>query len=211
MAKSPALGAGHHTGSSPVIPTMEKIYFEKIVSESKSKSEVCRKLNISTNGAGYNKIDKLAIKFGVELNFRKQINHVVKYPKIFKKCPVCDIEFETKLGYRDEKTTCSKSCANSFFRSDVNNPNYKDIDDFDISSRTFSKKYQQVCFKFHEHKCIVCEEKLLLDVHHYDGNRKNNKPENLIPLCATHHNYWHSRYRYLIEEKVVNYVKNFKI
>ncbi len=188
---------------------VNKKEFEEAVISSKSKSDLCRRLNISTNGSGFEKIDKLSKEFEITLEFRKQRNHFLKYPNVIKKCPICNDDFETKSGSKSEKTTCSRACANTHFRSDVNNPNYKDIDDFDIKSRTFSKKYQQVCFKHHEHKCVVCNENLLLDVHHYDGNKRNNKPENLIPMCATHHNYWHSKYKYLIEDKVIKYVYNF--
>lgn len=37
-----------------------------------------------------------------------------KYPIIIKECPVCSKEFETKLGHKREKQTCSLSCANTF-------------------------------------------------------------------------------------------------
>lgn len=49
-----------------------------------------------------------------------------------------------------------------------------------------------------------------MTVHHFDENKKNNTKENLIPLCPTHHQYWHSRYRFLVEGKIVKYIKNFK-
>ena len=170
---------------------------EKIL-ECNSKSDVCKKLNISPNGAGYKKIDTLFEKFGIKIDFKKSKNNFVKYETIIKTCPICESEFETKKGSKKEKSTCSYACANSYFRSGVNNPNWKE------------EAYRSTCFLYHEHKCVVCDEKLLLDVHHLDGNRKNNKPENLIPLCGTHHAYWHSRYRNLIEEQVLEYVKKFK-
>jgi hypothetical protein len=129
----------------------------------------------------------------------------MKYSKIIKKCPVCETEFETKLGHRDEKTVCSHACANTYFRSGKSNPNYKT--DNNLNAEV---KYRTICFRYHEKKCVCCNEKNIVEVHHHDGNKKNNKPENLIPLCPTHHQYWHSKFRYLIKSKVDKYIKIFK-
>jgi hypothetical protein len=41
------------------------------------------------------------------------------------------------------------------------------------------------------------------------GNKKNNNPENLIPMCATHHVYWHSKHRHLIKDRVEKYRNEF--
>ncbi len=40
-----------------------------------------------------------------------------------------------------------------------------------------------------EFKCRYCDENKvgILDVHHIDGNHKNNNIENLVYLCANHH------------------------
>lgn len=49
----------------------------------------------------------------------------------------------------------------------------------------------------------------IVAVHHYDGNHDNNSPENLIPLCPTHHQYVHSRYKKLVQEKIDYYRSEF--
>lgn len=46
-----------------------------------------------------------------------------------------------------------------------------------------------------------------MEAHHYDGNKNNNAPENLVPLCPTHHRYWHSRFRYIIKKRIDEYIK----
>jgi hypothetical protein len=56
----------------------------------------------------------------------------------------------------------------------------------------------------------VCNEKLIVAVHHFVGNKINNNPENLVPLCPTHHIYIHSKYKNLIIDVVVKYIENFK-
>jgi len=177
---------------------IEKEELEKIILECSSKNEACKRLNISNNGAGYKKLDALFEINGLKFEPNRKKKHFLKYERIIKICPVCENEFETQSGSKREKITCSHACANSFFRSGDKNPNWKE------------HAYRSTCFLHHEHKCVVCDEKLLLDVHHLDGDRNNNKPENLIPLCATHHAYWHSRYRNLIEETVLEYVEKFK-
>lgn len=126
--------------------------------------------------------------------------------KITKTCPICGNCFETKLGHKKEKTVCSHSCANTYFRSGKLNPNYKNDDELNgVAS------YVIICFRYHEKKCVCCDEKNIVEVHHYDNNKKNNKPENLIPLCPTHHKYWHSKFRSLIRSIIDEYVENFKI
>jgi hypothetical protein len=47
-------------------------------------------------------------------------------------------------------------------------------------------------------------------VHHLDENRNNNDPSNLIPMCPTHHHYWHSRFRHHVEATVLAYIDGWK-
>lgn len=128
-----------------------------------------------------------------------------KYELITKVCPVCGTEFEVGKGQPREKTVCSKSCAMTYFKSGKNHPNYKEDS---LLKNTYG--YTTVCFRHHEHKCVYCGEERVVGVHHYDGNRTNNLPENLVPLCPTHHTYWHSQFKYLIQDVVDQYVEDFK-
>ena len=129
----------------------------------------------------------------------------MKYKMIIKTCPICGNNFETKSGHSREKTVCSHSCANTYFRSGKSNPNYKNDNELNGVA-----KYVIICFRSHEKKCVCCNEKNIVEVHHYDGNKKNDNPENLIPLCPTHHRYWHSRFRHLVKPKVDKYIKIFE-
>ena len=122
-----------------------------------------------------------------------------KWERVEKECPVCEETFIARKNHPKEKTTCSKSCAMSHFKSGENNPNWK----------SDSIDYRKTCYEYHEKKCVVCGEDKVLDVHHYDGDSNNNKPENLIPLCPTHHRYIHNGYEHLIEDKIESYRKRF--
>lgn len=125
-------------------------------------------------------------------------------PEIVEKvCPVCNKKFKISIGLKKKKITCSRSCANIYFRSGEDHPSYKNDS---------KNAHRIICFKYHEKKCVVCGEDLIVEAHHYDGNHKNNNPENFIPLCPTHHKYIHSnKYKYIILECVDEYIKNFSL
>lgn len=93
--------------------------------------------------------------------------------------------------------TCSHSCGNKLFKQ-----NQKTDEECSKSSLSI-----RICFRHHKHKCIVCEEKNIVEVHHLDNNHNNNDEKNLIPLCSTHHRYVHSRFKELIIDKIKQYIR----
>lgn len=105
-------------------------------------------------------------------------------------CPVCDKSFEVggRLGKSKNQITCSYSCSNTHFRSGSNNPNYKE-------------NYRTKCFEAWGKKCVICEESNIVAVHHIDENHDNDDIMNLAPMCPTHHQYLHSKYKELIIDK----------
>ena len=181
---------------------------EEIIKNSTSISEVAVKMFGYNNGRSYGKVRKFISDNHIDIShFPDDPQHIkqIKYRRIKKTCPICEKEFKTMLGHKRETTVCSHSCSNTYFRSGRSNPNYKEDDKLNSEN-----KYVTICFRYHEKKCVCCEEQNIVTVHHYDGNKKNNVPENLVPLCPTHHQYWHSRFRKLIKSKVDTYVKNYK-
>lgn len=172
---------------------------QKLINISFSKSDACKNLSLSINGRGFRELEEIIKRFDINIEHfnRGYDKRKIKYPIVEKKCPVCQTTFKTKQGAKKEKETCSYSCSNSFFRSGESHPNWKE------------SSYRSTCFLYHEKKCVICGEDKILDVHHYDENHKNNSPENLIPLCPTHHAYWHSRFKLLVEEKINEYKNNF--
>ena len=109
-----------------------------------------------------------------------------------KNCPVCEKLFYTY------SVTCSYSCANKMFRSGENHGNWKE------------GSYRTTCFLYHEKKCVVCDEKKVLHVHHVNKNTKDNRPSNLIPMCPTHHRYFHSIYADEVKPLIKAYLKEWK-
>jgi hypothetical protein len=65
------------------------------------------------------------------------------------------------------------------------NPNYKHGMGMSIYPRAFYKARPKIIQR--DGGCVICGTKLNLCVHHKDCNPKNNKHENLITVCATHH------------------------
>lgn len=182
------------------------------VSISDSYSMLCRELGVHYyNGPIGKEIKALIKENNLDISHfdggrKRKIENQTKYEKIIKNCPVCSSKFETLKNSPDEKRTCSYSCSNTLFRSGENNGNYKSVEKRIEEGLTNEKTYREICFAFHEKKCVVCEESLIVSVHHMDENHENNDPENLIPLCPTHHVYWHSSHRHLIEDKVYSYI-----
>lgn len=140
----------------------------------------------------YENISKTLIKkFEDSLGIEKKFE--VNCDKCLTKFTVIEREkqFPCKKSY-----FCSRSCANSVGGS-------KKAELFP------STKYTTIAWKYHEKKCIICGEYNIVAVHHFNEDHGDNRPENLVPLCPTHHQYWHSQYKYLIEEKVITYVNMF--
>ena len=109
-------------------------------------------------------------------------------------CPVCGKQKKHKRN-----ATCSYACSNKHFRSGKNNPNYK------------ADKYTNMCFEAHGKKCIVCGEEKIVAVHHVNHDHSDNRPENLVPLCPTHHQYAHSRYAQEVLPYIEECLKEFRV
>ena len=176
---------------------MNEIDIRTAFATSTSKSKVCEQLNIHKNGIGFKKITDMIDTYSIDISHFRNTNNMLKYERIEKLCPVCGEKFITQLNSPKEKTTCSYACSNTYFRTGIDHPNWK------------NSAYRSTCFYYHEHKCVICGEHRIIDVHHFDNDKNNNNPENLIPMCPTHHMYIHSRYSELVEPQVIEYQNNY--
>lgn len=111
-------------------------------------------------------------------------------------CPVCSTAF------MKDATTCSYACSNTYFRhGQVGGLQYSS--DEALLDRA---DYRQLCFRYHEKKCVICDEQNIVAVHHLNEDHTDNRIENLIPLCPTHHHYCHSSFHHLIRDDIAQYV-----
>lgn len=184
--------------------------FERITSEqfievfnnAVSKENIRKLLDLPNNGSSSRFINNMIETLGLDIQIIKE-NYFNKY-HLKKICPVCGKEFYTGIGDKEKKKVCcSYSCSNTYFRSGENNGMYKSCDLLGKNS------YTTICFRHHQHKCCVCGEEKIVEVHHYDFNHTNNEPSNLVPLCPTHHQYIHSKYKDEIQHIVDDYRNNF--
>jgi len=178
------------------------IDMEDIIKNCVTFSEAIKKVFGYDNGKNRGKFMSLVEEQKIDISHLKSRRFL--YERLIKKCPVCEQEFETIVNHRNEKTTCSYSCSNTFFRSGENNPNWGNYGD-----NQERNGYRRIGFNFHKKECVVCGENKIVAIHHFDENHNNNSPENLIPLCPTHHQYVHSKYKDEVIEKIINYRDNF--
>jgi hypothetical protein len=85
------------------------------IKQAESKQEVCRLLGWPENGRYALKVMEIAQKTNTSINHFR-VGSKKKFEVIKKVCPVCGSSFTTKKGHKKEKTTCSCSCANKYFR-----------------------------------------------------------------------------------------------
>lgn len=128
-------------------------------------------------------------RYTSEINRRRErLNLEWKTKHIDRICPICNKRFRVLPS--ENKQTCSRSCSNTLFPR--------------RSPGEFN--YRAICFSYHKKECIICGESNIVAVHHYDENHENNEITNLIPMCPTHHQYMHSGFKHLIEDKVKEYI-----
>lgn len=87
-----------------------------------------------------------------------------------RRCLVCETVFETRTS--SVRKYCSDECR---FNA-LNLPRY-------------------IGYMHHKKECWFCGNKNKLHIHHVSGDRGNNHPANLIPLCSRCHQRVHSLIR----------------
>lgn len=215
---------GKVVGSNPITPTdsnpmkminilndmeifkmdLEKFEVLDMISECKTKGDFYEMLGYSRNPNS--RMRKEVVNFLYSLDVDLDYEFKMKIYEI-RICPVCNKEFsERKI---ESKITCSYACSNTYFRSGVNNGSHQKA--LLAGNEDSARTYRTICVDNHEKSCVVCNESNIVAVHHYDENHHNNDPANLVPMCPTHHNYMHSKFKYLIEEQVHQYVLNWKL
>ncbi len=177
--------------------TMKEKFIDA-VTVSYNKSQVCRIMGWHCNGTGLRKVSSWIKEFDIDISHFCRGQHQRIYPLSEKECPVCNEMFLISIGSPKEKQTCSCACSNTLFRSGKDNPNYKEP-----GTHNSPLSYRSLCFTKHEHKCLLCDWDISVDVHHIDGDHDNNHVDNLVPLCANHHRMAHmTKYKDKIRDKI---------
>lgn len=165
----------------------------------KKKNSAAAKLNRKNGICNYNKNRYKCCFCNHETNkanVNKHEQYCDKNPINLKHCKNCNEVFGNYRNVEYCSVSCSTSFRNKLKVGDLN-PNFK------------GDSYRHICFSNHKKECVVCGESNIVAVHHIDENHDNNVPSNLIPLCPTHHHYVHSQFKYLVADKINEYIKNF--
>ena len=87
----------------------------EIIRNGYSLNDVCVKIYGHANGRSYEKLRKFIEENKLDISHFEKKNKNRKYEIFERECPVCKNNFETTEKL--DKTTCSFSCANRYFRS----------------------------------------------------------------------------------------------
>lgn len=134
--------------------------------------------------AGHDKRHGVKKEFSVECHSCKSAFVVVEREKLFPS---------------KDKYFCSRTCANSVGGNAKAQKYHSDED----------ATYRVVAFRYHKKECVVCGEKNIVSVHHLNEDHSDNRPENLVPICPTHHQYVHSKYRWMVQDKIDKYMEEW--
>ena len=79
-------------------------------------------------------------------------------------------------------------------QSTLHNKTYKAGKNLGKQNKNYHYIYSKVAFDYYDAECMECRYskiKSVLEIHHIDGDRSNNEPENLMILCPTCHKELH--------------------
>lgn len=109
---------------------------------------------------------------------------------IHKKCDYCGKEF---IGNTNRKY-CSNKCSTSK-RNEILINKFLNCEQINDGNSTLPRTIRDFLYKKANYKCEVCgyegynikTKKTILQIHHIDGNSKNNSPDNLQVICPNCH------------------------
>lgn len=169
----------------------EKETLEKLIKEGVSYERIGRQYEVSGNA-----VKKAAKKLGIELEQRREISpneHFNKGVKQVHICTNCGKEFE------HTKSSTNKFCSNKC-HAEYKNKQYierwKNGEENGMCGEYgLSKVIRHYLLDKHNYKCEKCgwgetnsfTNTIPLEIHHIDGDYRNNKEENLQVLCPNCH------------------------
>ncbi len=169
----------------------EKTNIEKLIKEGVSYERIGRQYGVT--GAS---VKKAAKKLGIELEQKRAISpseHFNKGKRTIHKCLNCGKEFEHSNNSKNK--FCSNKCQGEYRTNLVVKKwlegNFNGL----VGKYNLSTAIRNYLLNKHNYKCEKCgwgeinthTNTIPLEIHHIDGDYKNNKEEKLQVLCPNCH------------------------
>ncbi len=149
----------------------------RIIQESFSISDSCLKLFGYANGKSMSKVKKFIENNSLDVSHFGIGKKNIKYNRIVKICPVCEIEFKTICDLK-EKTTCSQRCSIKYFQHGSNNPNF--------GKESYKERYRKVSQTIIQLNQLK-PKSIKLPKNERDGKKKS-RSKIPMPTCGICHN-----------------------
>ena len=125
----------------------------------------------------------------------KACKHRQQENKVKLTCQNCGKIFPRMVSKRrSEFVFCNRKCKDEAQRiggvSGIMPPHYSTGNIHTLTYRNIYRRLHQI-EKLVCKRCGYCEFECGIDIHHIDGNRKNNMGDNLVPLCSPCHRALH--------------------
>ena len=171
---------------------VEKETVEKLIKNGIAYEQIGRQYGVS--GVA---VKKAAKKLGIKLEERRKINPNEHFNKGKNICPNkfclnCNKEIKYRGGFYLYKF-CSNKCQGEYKSKKIIESWKKG--EYDISPEYLPTAIKKYLLEKHDYKCELCgfegynilTKKTILQIHHKDGDSRNNSEENLQVLCPNCH------------------------
>lgn len=169
----------------------EKEILEKLIKEGVPYERIGRQYNVT--GAA---VKKAAKRLCIELEQKREINPNEHFNKRVKKIHIC-LNCGTEFEHRKNSTNkfCSNKCQREYqYKQYIER--WKNGEENGLSGEySISKNIKHYLLEKYNYKCEICgwgetnsfTNTIPLEIHHIDGDYRNNKEENLKVLCPNCH------------------------
>jgi len=115
-----------------------------------------------------------------------------RWNSVEKTCMTCQKQFWIKKIHADARKTCSRECHKKYRSVHISGSNsgaWKGgiSRNWSMYNGQFNAALKMAIRERDGHKCVFCYKDNKLQVHHFNHNTKDNRPDNLILVCMHCH------------------------